>query len=221
MRVVHDDGRHVLAVGDVERGAIDDLRSYRVGRGSSPVVDAIYTDPPWNAGIARLFRRWAKRDEGPVDLNFLFHAFVAGSLKICPAGPWCIEMGSGGLAAILDVLRAFGVGVVGVLETTNDESKANARAYLITADPRLPVREGYVPPRAAGDMDGTALRRAALDQMKSMGIATILDPFAGYGGILKEVDARGMAYCGIELNESRLQRAVNFLNDGGRDAKAG
>ncbi len=47
-----------LWVGDVTKGGLGAVRA-----------DAIYTDPPWNPGIARIMRQWADADEGPIDFE--------------------------------------------------------------------------------------------------------------------------------------------------------
>lgn len=216
MRVAFDDGRNVLAVGDVERGAIADLMDWarNTERGLPGTVDAVYTDPPWNPGIARIFRRWAGREHGAVDLGFLFAAFVNDALAACPYGPWYIEMGRGGVHVMQDTLAQFDVGVTDVLLTTNDDAEANAEAYVIEADPTEPARDAIVHPRATG-LNGTDLRRTIMGTFPERGIRTVLDPFAGYGGILREAATLDIGYYGLELNADRLQRAIDFLNTKG------
>jgi len=101
-------GDHFFAIGDLEGWEFDAyLRGFVFGEGSPFCVRGVYCDPPWNVGIAGLFRRSAEgfsdigrggSERVPVCLDSLFDVILQS----------CVDRG---------LLCAFEVGATGYAET--------------------------------------------------------------------------------------------------------
>ena len=98
-----------LWVGDAELGDI--------ARNLQPdSVDAVYTDPPWNEGIGKIFRGWADAKDGQFSLEVLMRRTCLDLYRVCPTGLWFLEVGPND-EAWLEHVSAWRDGAVSVHAT--------------------------------------------------------------------------------------------------------
>jgi hypothetical protein len=177
-----------LWVGDVTKGGLGAVRA-----------DAIYTDPPWNPGIARIMRQWADADEGPIDFERFTRVSAMAIAKACPNGPWYVETGphSAMWRAALGKYSSSPVRVVRA--SWGSRAKPN---HVVCANGAKPIPSG---------LSGEDTTRAAI--IECYPAATILDPFIGKGLTLRHAMPRGVSVLGMELNPKRLAESVKWLSD--------
>lgn len=71
------------------------------------VVDVIYTDPPWNDGVVKMFYRRAGLAP-PGSFEALMAGFLGLYAELCPDGPIVVEMGFSGFEAFYRQVQASG-----------------------------------------------------------------------------------------------------------------
>ena len=208
---------HVLQVGDVEMGGVARLLD-------GARVDAVYADPPWNAGIATRMRQWAG-DEIPVDFGFLMQATAdAVTQALKPCGVAFLQMGVRGSGAALleEALAQAGLAsaarpcatIASDAPAETGKWARGAGALIIVAARTAAEAESIEVPT---DLGYTDLCRALLRQVVPPG-GTVLDCFLGKGMTLRVCDAEGWSCYGMELNAKRLSEALQRVE---RDRAAG
>lgn len=207
LRPVWSDERHRVFAGDVEEGAGRELAEL-----AKPVA-AVYTDPPWNAGIAQQFRKWAKVPR-PVD----FPALLAETARVLASAladgaPGFVQMGERGLDATLTALDEVGlVSMPYPCGQVTDSWEPLRGAWLIG------VGSGWVPGQTWDDDDAwTVLCRRALSPHVPEG-GTVMDPYLGFGVVLRVADVQGWRCVGADLSEDRVRRGVKRLERDRRGA---
>lgn len=203
MRELWSDGWHVAYEADAGLGEILDV----VGQ---EVVHAVYTDPPWNAGIARRMRQWAGKDDGAVDFQGLMDQAASDLAWVLGGGaPGFVQMGDAGIDVTVRALED--AGLVAVPERCGQCSEAfvpfKTRAWLVRV-----ARSAEELPACTWDEDDawTTLCSKALAPVVPAG-GTVLDPFVGLGLVLRVADAMGWRAVVSDLNTDRVLRGVKSM----------
>lgn len=187
MNIVYQDNQHVILHGDSQdRAALSDVLD-RFG------PQAMWTDPPWNPGIAQSMRsRWGKA-EGKADLDVLFDNLWWLTRNVFTS--W-IEIGQQYTHKLVDRcpegVDDWDVHVCGL------NGLANPHADLIAVNsPPLPdLKElSYV------DLMEACISTIPTDTL-------ILDPFLGFGGVVRAANRTGHPTVGIEISEKRANKAA-------------
>lgn len=198
-------GDHILACGDLERG--DGLRLLE---GYVPAPRLTYCDPPWNARIHTVFRRWAKeagaRHRDP-DLRRLFSRLQV----ICRRSElFVLEIGRERRDELLR-MTANKDCRVGAVEITYSQGEA---AAIVGVDRESTAGQRFDGLRSAvvhGDsryLPGEVIRQFTVAQ------DWVCDPCLGLGLTLRAAHAEGRRCVGMELNPDRLRRAAASIRIG-------
>lgn len=174
---------------DVHEGdvtALDALRLWPRG-----AADCVYTDPPWNRGIAQLFRKWAGK-AAVVDLDAFFDAFVRSLDHVCPEGPWYIDMGPDP-SPLHGALRGHGVPIYEVADRVYDE-----KPYTVT----LANAQGPAVPEG---VEGEDVTRGILSALYVAGYRRVFDPCIGYG-LTVRCAPFGMEVLGMDISAKRVHK---------------
>ena len=153
-------------------------------------ADAVYTDPPWNEGIGKIFRRWADQTGEEFSLSNLAARTVEQLRYICPAGPWFREVGPHP-----DLWREAVSGVrqgVVVRRTTWGDGKKPSHVIQAGA-PLMP--EG---------LHGEEATEWVCNYFIDRGIESVCDPFIGKGLTVRHAVPLGISVYGMEINPKRL-----------------
>ncbi len=172
-----------LWVGDVE---LNDIYEH-IAPGT---VDAIYCDPPWNAGIAKIFRRWAGKAGSQFSLPNLVEYAVAQFADVCPTGPWFIDVGAHPdlwLNAVRSVRR-----------------DAVARPAMVSNGNLTHVIQSGTSALMPDGLEGEQSTEWIFNYFVDMGVESVLDPFIGKGLTVRHAVPLGISVYGMELNAKRL-----------------
>lgn len=157
-------------------------------------VDAIFTDPPWNPGIARMFRKWAGHDR-TVDLKTVARMASVQIAIACPKGPWYIEVGPNP-EPWLTAIKGVSEGPVRAVKGTWGPSRNPF--HMLCANGAPPISPGLY------DEEGMAQAFRHFDQLN---VRTIGDPFVGRGMTICHAKRHGMEVWGMDLNPQRIDEA--------------
>jgi len=196
MRMVWQDGEHLMTQGDVEAGDVGVLL------GIEELAEVVYTDPPWNAGIAKRMRQWAG-DEGEADLGHLLDCLAEIIARRARYG--FVQMGHGtGAKRLEQALDGAGLKYQAheCSQIVNDKTWERGKSALLYAI----GAEIVVDPNAGW----TNLCRDTIAQVAAPG-AIVLDPFVGQGMTLRVCDAEGWTCYGMDLNAKRVDEGVKRL----------
>lgn len=206
---------HVLLVGDVEGGAADELAI------TAGPYDHCYTDPPWNSGIARIFRKWAGPElNRSVDINALLDQTL-GLIARDVRGWSFVQMGVQKIDYLERRAVELGLTVAGRIDCTqvNDGgSKVEGTAWLLAI--QGPEVVGHPIPLVDPSQSWLDLCATVLGQVSQPG-QSVVDWYMGQGMVMRVADQLGLRSCGVELNAKRAEEAVARLQsdrDGGRNA---
>ncbi len=161
-----------------------------------PVVDAVYSDPPWGAGNLKYWRTINGQTDHAVDWSGFLRAFFGHCERHCPNGPWFIETG---VRFVDDVLACCNRTDASVL---NCRYRGGSKWY----PNRLILFGGKFPSLGIPEDDryGLNLVRWALGDLPSG--ASVMDPCCGLGTTAKACRVLGLQFFGNELNEKRLAK---------------
>lgn len=207
---VLDDGQHLLGVGDLEApGVVEELAQAHFAREGKALYDHAYTDPPWNAGIGRMFRKWAGQElDRSVDVDALLRATT----------DWCASQVRGWSFVQIgkqkhDVLRQCfldsGLTLQSEIACThvNDGGTVvQGDAWLFAGFPATSVKPPVVDPSASW----MQLASDVLAQVAQPG-ETVVDWYMGQGMVLRVAESLGLRSYGVEINRKRALEAVARL----------
>ena len=203
-------GPHVVAVGDVQRGAVKSLVDVCDGE----LADIVYSDPPWGEGNLRYWRTQAGDAARPAWSEFVETWTSTVSAALRPDGPMFVEMGLRWEANFARALEAVGRPIRYRWETQYKAGKG-----------LLPVALLYSGPELRGDFNPSPLRGPALpracvhEAARAMGLlglpavfrGTVFDPCCGKGYTARAAVAAGMKFRGIELSPKRAGETIAWL----------
>ena len=153
-------------------------------------VDAIYTDPPWNEGIGKIFRRWADATGDQFSLANLAEYTVGQLCDVCPSGPWFLDVGPHP-DLWFEAVRTARPGAVLRAQTWGDERRPT---HVIQSEaPLMPT-----------GLHGEESTEWIFNYMVDHGLDSVLDPFMGKGLTVRYAIPRGISVYGMELNPKRL-----------------
>ncbi len=176
-----------LWVGDVEQGDV-------TGHMGRRRVDAVYCDPPWNAGIAKIFRNWAGVTGDHFSLTNLVGCTVKQLNTVCPGGPWFLDVGPQS-DHWLEAVRRVRPWAARRPATWGDKHR---RTYIVQSEASALMPSG---------LHGEESTEWIFNYFVDMGIESVLDPFIGKGLTLAHALPLGIGVYGMELNAKRLEIA--------------
>lgn len=185
-------GPHILACGDIESGAGEALLE-KYGP-----AQLVYSDPPWNAGLASGFRTHAKVPR-KVNFNDFLTRFIE-LVKHVQGDVW-VEMGVGEADRLCAVMKDLGGAQVVKVPITYYRTKP-AVLFLFTWR-ALPNFSTLLVPAGMDDADTPGWVMSKYEKRE-----TVFDPCLGMGATLQGADDNGWKCIGLELNPVRLASSV-------------
>jgi hypothetical protein len=195
--------------GTVQRFAVADLCEKGTHSLLNEMADGLdgtritYSDPPWNPGNEKWWRRHAKADP-PKDFNI----FLDG---------WCASVKNFGPAEIFvetTVIAAHRQIVEGAIKR-NLGLEAMEEWEVIYGSPARPnvlIHYGTAPLKTdPSGMKGPPMTRCVFDGMPVDGPVVMSDPCMGKGMISREAHKQGWHCVGTELNSARLDKTIDWL----------
>ncbi len=182
-----------LWVGDAETGDIGDHMS-------GITVDAVYCDPPWNAGIAKIFRNWAGATGDQFSLTNLVGCTVRQLSLVCPGGPWFLDVGPRP-DLWLEAVRRVRPWAVSRPATWGDKHR---RTYIVQSE-----ASALMP----SELHGEESTEWVFNYFVDMGVESVLDPFIGKGLTVRHAVPLGISVYGMELNAKRLSVAEALADE--------
>jgi len=193
---VYQVGPHVVACGDLERGHAQALLAF-VGTDGTMV----YTDPPWNQGLATQFRRMVDGENAVVpEFDALIRAAFAAYAMV--PGPVFVEMGHQHQPSMALWGRAVGLQVNNEWVVPYGKNTSCVTLLGRLGSP-FPTME---PP---GHLTGVGLVAWALRCQAAC--PRVFDPCLGLGTTAAACLATDRTLVGMELNPLRLAVAVGRL----------
>lgn len=174
-------------------------------------IDWVYTDPPWNVGIRRAFHRYAN-EAPPTEPfpDFLDSALLA-IRSVCIADAVIgVEMGGGGVEALLEAFGRCGFRVIGSGVSVYGSPPRPCHIHYVTAGDAKPV---LVPE----GMDGKKALADAAD--KAAGARLLFEPFAGELVFAEAFMRAGVSVFGVELIPAKLGKGLTRLKRRGWEVK--
>lgn len=168
-----------LWTGDAETGDIK----------RSPQVDAVYTDPPWNEGIGKIFRGWADKRGEHFSLDGLARQTCTDLYGVCPSGLWFVEVGPDPEPWLSNITE-FRDGAVCVPATWGASRK--------------PMNVICVGEQIPNGLHGEQTTQAVFDIFLDHNVGSVIDPFIGKGLTIRHALPLGISVYGMELNHKRL-----------------
>lgn len=164
-----------------------------------PLVDAVYTDPPWNHAQRVLFHRYAEVDPPAESYNTFLIDTVKLLAAFCPKGRIAIEMSR-------DHYAALKVLVSNAVQLGEGLGRFDGRLYGI-----------WFGSFNAWDLSRfdvpTLTERAMLSYgLDKLGGQTFFDPFAGQLVFAREAIRKGYTAYGCELIPAKLSRGLANLS---------
>lgn len=184
-----------LWVGDVE---LNDIVEH-MAPGHGGAVDAVYCDPPWNAGIAKIFRNWAGATGDQFSLPNLVEYTVHQLADVCRAGPWFLDVGPNP-KLWLDAVRRIRPDAV-----SRPATWSNGKLTHV-------VQSGASTLMPSG-LEGEESTEWIFNYFVAMGVESVLDPFIGKGLTVRHAVPLGISVYGMELNAKRLSVAEALADE--------
>ena len=201
-------GRHRLLCGDVTR---NDLNILMDGK----KADIVYVDPPWNNGIATLFRRWAGKPS-KVRVSDFFVDLLEG-LKKHSNGVIIADVGEQTFLEFRTIAEQMGAKTIDSVMKTWGENDGVYYTWIGTfTDTDCGWYDSKVMEKYQANTDNEKALEYLLSEWKSYplnqsGKGIILDPCIGYGLTARLGHTLGLTIYGMELNPKRLAKSVKFL----------
>lgn len=203
-------GAHVVAVGDVQRGAVKSLLAHE----RTELADIVYSDPPWGEGNLRYWRTQANDAARPVWSDFVeaWTSSVSGSLR--QDGALFVEMGLRWESDFARALEAVGRPIRHRWETQYKAGSKLLPVALLYSGPDL--RGNFNPAPLRGPMLPRACVSEAARALGLLGLpaalcGTVFDPCCGKGYTARAAVAAGMRFRGIEMNPKRAGETIAWL----------
>jgi len=189
-------GEHLFVQADLE---FEEPHAFVEARGVFP--EMAFTDPPWNAGIAAMFRRKAD-DPRKVNLDVLLAGVALAHRGV--AGDVWIEFAADP-SPMIRAMRDDGWNAIVSFATTYERGEREESLTLFSQDMREPTASPDPP-------DSPYLPGWAISHSSARG-EYVLDACTGYGLTTKAALKSGRRFVGFELTDSRLDRAITFAEN--------
>ena len=181
-----------LWVGDAETGDIGDHMD-------GTTVDAVYCDPPWNAGIAKIFRNWAGATGDQFSLGELAKRTVRQLQAACPRGPWFLDVGP-----YPDLWW-------NAVKVSRPDAVVRSATW---SDGKLThVIQSRASSLMPSGLEGEESTEWVFNYFVDMGVESVLDPFIGKGLTVRHAVPLGISVYGMELNAKRLSVAEALADE--------
>lgn len=196
-------GPHILACGDLEKGAAQSLLS------QVSLPDMAICDPPWDAGNAHAFRTKAG-DPRPVDFASLMTCILTCGSQV--KGAWFFEMGRRNTPLVMTLIEAQGGHLLDCWETFYYRTKPCM--FL-----RFSWKKEHTEEKGSGPsgMDEEDAFTWAITYGCQQG-ESILDLCIGRGLTARIAHAQGKRVIGLELHPRRLAVTIDWLVQQGLQA---
>lgn len=159
-----------------------------------PQYDIVWTDPPWQNGMVKLFQTMLYKDTGRVvehDIDeILNHFFTLADRN----KPIILEYSIRGHEKVLEIAERHGHRVMSV----NERIQSMNRPFLLL------VFNSHVKISEIGK--GAEI---ITNTLRGFDAEIVFDPFAGIGFTAKAVINAGKIYVGSEINEKRYNKLIN------------
>ncbi len=161
---------------------------------------AIYTDPPWNAGNAKMFRNYAQAGPGAGYGVLLERLIEAGRHYACPMYLQWSVMG-------LDVIRAaLGNANWNIVQEWSLSYHKDGDMRLILTFPSTMIDKGDKGPNCI--MDGAAIRSV----LNHYDRGVVIDPFLGLGSTMWVAHRLGWTCYGGEINPQKVSACLSRMS---------
>lgn len=195
-----------LAVADLLSGGGETLLGMRDGRR----VAVVYSDPPWNPGNEKWWRRHAGA-EPPTDYNHLLDAWCACVAAFEPLHVFCEQSVNPKHRAMFTdaVARCPGWAFPLIEQWMVYYGSPGSRSC---SRPNTLLHFGHEP--IATDptgMSGEAMTRTVFDGLRLAPGDLVADPCMGKGMTSRQAHLHGLECIGTELNAARLDKTVAWL----------
>jgi len=205
-------GAHILACGDLERGDGEELLERFGPRHPDGWLGSVvtYSDPPWNAGIARNFRAQAGVGR-PVVFELFLRRFIKLVNYASPHHAVFLEMGNQCLAQLLRITQERGGVVLGQWKITYYSNRPCVLCWITFSPDALGCLGDLRSPEGMDDGETPALMIEQFSQRSDF----IFDPCVGLGTTALAAHSLGRRMLGLELNPMRLSCALSRLEQQG------
>lgn len=192
-----DAGKHTVMLGDITR---DESLGFLRDMGK---IDFVYVDPPWTQALLTRFRSGAGYKGRQNIASFFSH--LSNVLRMaCPEIAF-IEMGLENSDILRSAMKLSGFDCFLTSEVTYSHQKRpmHINVFSLFGKPLTPNESG----------DGTSFHGAqvinwAFSVASDRGYKAVFDPCLGLGKTLKYAQQFGIKCFGVEIDESRLRRAL-------------
>lgn len=164
--------------------------------GEFPPYDIIYTDPPWEQGLVKMFETIQFKQTGIERPNNSIDEILNHLAKLSHTDkPIWIDYSVKGHERVLHIMKSKG-------HTFNEKKiliQTNGKPYIVMS---------FNTNIKMTDSNGFDNIRDIVRKTKA---EVVFDPFAGIGAIAKTVLGEGSDYVGYELNPARYKRLVSEI----------
>ncbi len=170
-----------------------------------PVVDGVYTDPPWNQGNMKMFYGFAHRRIEKDFLSLMDGVFALIRTKVKKGGLIVSDMGIDEYPHVMELLKRRGFYLETCSTTYYGSSKRPCHTFFGSfghATHWLPQVEGK---------HGTQVTKAVVDGLIRNGAKSMFDPCCGKLMFLREGLKRGMKIYGMELIPEKLSLGLEYI----------
>jgi hypothetical protein len=158
-----------------------------------PEYDILYTDPPWENRMVKVFQTMLKKDTGIVK-NHDIVAILTQLARLAKTDkPAIIEYSQRGVELVIQIMAAHGHRYIKTYQCTQ---KNKAPFVILTFNVDVPI-----------DNSVTGYNIVTQTLIKTP-YNVVFDPFAGIGQTKKAVNMAGKSYIGSELNPKRYLQLI-------------
>jgi len=156
-----------------------------------PEYDIIWCDPPWGAGLVKMFHTYMRKAVGHAPNNTLEDILEKLAELADPSKPAIVEYSVKGTEVVKRIMTNAGHKLHNEFEGIYWEGRP-FKILVFNSDLQVITRRT--------DQNIVTDTLSGLDRMR------VFDPFAGIGATAKAVRAAGHEYIGSELNPARFEK---------------
>jgi hypothetical protein len=204
--LVHESGTSArLAVADLTRGGVEIFRSLLPSVGAR----IVYSDPPWNPGNEKYWRRYAGQDP-PTNYRAFLDAWCACAASCGADHIFCEQ-------SVIDAHRTM---LLDAVDRCPDWTLPLLEQWTVLyGSPKRPnVLLHFGRDRLTTDpsgMAGVKMTSRVFDGVSIEAGMTVADPCTGLGTTARVAHTHGCSFVGTELNPARLARTEAWLRGHG------